>query len=489
MKINKYLNKYDIKINLRNNHKVSKICDNSKDVIYDAVFVAIKGTHNNGIDFIEEAILKGAKTIIYNRNENIEIDKNKYFDINFIECNNPQIELSRLLKLFYKVNKKTKIIGITGTNGKTTVSYGIYNILKKLNYNVLLIGTEGNVYFYNNIETIKETLNTTPSIIEIYHLINKHIFDFVIMEVSSQGLEELRVLGLKFDRIVFTNITQDHLDYHKTIDNYAHAKLNFINYLNEDGILILNKDMEYYETALKRTLNKILTYSAISRNCDLFGEVTDYLVDKMVVDIVYQNTEYEIYSSLLGNFNLYNLLSIYLTLKSLNITDNDMLDSFEKLKPVNGRMNLYYLENAYVVVDFAHTPDGVKQVLEYACAVKKNRIITVLGAGGNKDKIKRPIMGSIACDYSDVVIFTEDNSRNEDVNNIIDDLISKTNKENYYIEVDRQKAIDFAIRIKEENDIILILGKGTEKYIIRDEKIEFSDIEYIQKLGGIRLNG
>ena len=488
MKIKKYLNKYYKNILINNNHEVSLITDNSNYVIENSIFVAIKGYNYNGISFVEEVINKGAKTIIYQNNDLKCFDFMRYPKINFIMVNNTKIELARLLNFFNFKKIKAKIIGITGTNGKTTISTNVYNCLKLLNKSVLLLGTEGNFIFYNNKENFIKTVNTTPSITDIYHLMIKYLFDYIVMEVSSQGIEELRVLGIKYDIIAFSNITQDHLDYHKTIDNYVNSKSKLVYSLKEDGILILNKDMNYFDNISKLVINQIYTYSVTTLDSNCYGKICDNFIDSMEIEINYNGKKYDLITKLLGDFNLENLLSTATILLALEIKIDKVINLLEKLTPVKGRMNLFLLDWSYVIVDFAHTPDGVKQVLNYVNKVKKGRVITILGCGGNKDKVKRPIMGKIATLNSDIVIFTEDNSRNEKTIDIISEMISKVTTKNYYIECDRQKAIDLALSLKEVDDIILLLGKGNESFIIRDEKIAFSDIDYVINLGGVRLN-
>lgn len=488
MKISKYVNKYYPDFLINNDHKISIITDNSKDVINNAVFVAIKGYKINGSLFISEAIDKGARTIIYRKQDLDGVDFSLFPNINFIKVENPKIELARILKMLYYKKIKSKLIAITGTNGKTTVSTSIYQIIKSLYHSVLLIGTEGNYCYDKNQERFTKTINTTPSILNIYKSMIEFNFEYVVMEVSSQGLDELRVLGLEFDIVAFTNITQDHLDYHKTIDNYASSKSKLVYLLKEDGILILNKDMNYYDKVSNLVINKQFYFSTTNTDASVYGKVCDYYIDMMEIALTYKNKKYDLVTKLLGEFNLENLLLIFLIMVKLNFNEKIVIEALEKIVPVKGRMNLYSKDLAYVIIDFAHTPDGVKQVLEYVNNVKKNKIITVIGCGGNKDKLKRPIMGYIASNNSDVVIFTEDNSRDEETIDIINDMIKKLDKDNYYIECDRKKAIDLALSIKEEDDIILLLGKGSEESIIRHEKIPFSDLKYIESLGGVRLN-
>ena len=464
------------------NHKISKITDFVDDVIENSVFVAIKGYNFNGLDYVKEAISKGAKSIIYDQDYCFENN-----NVNFIKVLDSKVELAKLLKIFYRKRKYPKIIAVTGTNGKTSTTNYLYQILRKNNFNTLLIGT-GYVYKYYNLnEYTLKTKNTTLKITNIYELMFEKKYEYIVMEASSQGIEEGRLLGLKFDIICFTNITQDHLDYHLTMDNYVNSKSKIIYSLKENGKLILNYNMSYFNYLKKLSLAKTVTYSVYNDAASFYLEKEDNNLYKINDNI--ENKNFHIKSNLIGSFNLENLLAAFAIFKSLNLNINKFINYTNTIKHVKGRMNLYKLNNFYVLVDFAHTPDGVYRVLEDISKMNYNKIITLIGCGGNKDKEKRPIIGNFATKYSDYVIFTEDNSRNESIEDIVEDIVSEIKTDNYEIIYDRPLAIEKALSTVKDNDIILILGKGSEEYIIKNEIIKHSDIDFIEEKGAIRING
>ncbi len=468
------------------NHKVSCIIENSKEAVENSIFVAINGYRTKGKNFIEEAILKGAKTIIYD-DENVKIIKN----INYVFVKSCKVELARLLKWFYHTRKKPYIIGITGTNGKTTVSTILYEFFKKKNKKVLYIGTS-QIKSFASYEMITKITNTTPSIVTIYQNIYQEIFDYVVMEVSSQGIMEGRVLGIEYDIACFTNITQDHLDYHKNMDNYANAKNRLAIGLKDDGILVLNEEMSYYTMIKESSLAKLVTYSSnhFSNNATYLGRLTNRNLDSMEMVIWEKGNCFTLTTSLIGDFNLENILASFSILRSIGFSKKEVIEFYPQFSSVKGRMNVYKLNKddsiIYLVVDFAHTPEGVKQVLEYFCKVKKKRLFTIIGCGGNRDRDKRPIIGQITTKLSDYTYFTEDNSRLENIKDIINDICTGAYSKNYEIIYQRNKAIDVAINNANNDDIILILGKGSEEYIISKTVKEFSDIQYLEELGAIR---
>ena len=466
------------------NHTVSKIVDNANEVINNSVFVAIKGYKFNGIDFIEKAIKNGAKTIIYDQELTLNLS---YKNINFIKVIDSKVELARLLKKFHSKYKLPKIVAVTGTNGKTSTTNYLYQILKFNNYNTLLIGTSYVYKFFNKNEKLLRTKNTTLKLTEIYKLMTEYKYDYLIMEASSQGIEEGRLLGLEFDVVCFTNITHDHLDYHKTLDNYVNSKSKIIYSLKENGILLLNYEMNYYNYLKKLSLVKTYSYSVYNEDATFFCKKisdTSYVFTSQLLKY-----ELEFKTKLLGSFNIENLLASFSIYKLLTGLDLSFVYFIDRLKMVKGRMNLYKLNDINILIDFAHTPDGVYRVLEDINKMNYQNIITVIGCGGNKDKEKRPIIGNIVTSYSDYVIFTEDNSRTELIENIISDIVKEIKTDNYEIIYDRKNAIDKAISISKANDIILLLGKGSEEYIERDEFIVHSDIDYIENKGAIRING
>lgn len=489
MKLSKYLNKYPYVFDKDYfDHEIEGIYENSKQVTNNSVFVAMNGYKSKGINYIEEAIEKGARTIIL---DDINYYQNDHSNINFLYVKSSKVELARLLKWYYRNYHQPIFIGVTGTNGKTTVTNLVYEFFLRQKKKVIYLGTSIIKSFVLE-EKIQKTMNTTPCITQIYENVYENDYDYVVMEVSSQGICEGRILGIDFDVVCFTNITQDHLDYHRTMDNYASAKARLIEGLNDDAIVILNEEMAYYKTLKELSICKLLTYSknAFSNNATLVGRLITRNIDSMTIAVWENNKIFEMNCRLVGDFNLENILASYLIISSLGYKKEDIINFYPTFKPVRGRMNVYKLKQDLkelsIVVDYAHTPEGLKQVIEYYVQIKTKNLRTIIGCGGERDHEKRPIMGLIATKLSDYTYFTEDNSRNELVNDIIDDICRGAYNKNYEIIYTRERAIDKAIADASDQDIILLLGKGAEEYITSTTKRSFSDLEYIEKLGGKR---
>ncbi len=435
------------------------IQNDSRKVKPGDIFVAIKGIVNDGHDYIDEAIKNGASKIISQRGKNKVKDTKKYLS-------------NYLKKHYYHQIKHLKLIGITGTNGKTTTAFLIYQALNKLDIKCAYIGTLG---FYIN-DTHKKLSNTTPDILELYKLLMKaKDCKYVVLEVSSQGLAYGRVDTLLFDYAIFTNLTQDHLDYHKTMENYCLAKQKLFKQLKKNGLGIVNIDDEY-STYFKT--NNTITYGVNSKDY----KIGKYNIDKKGTTFILNDKEY--YSKLIGKHNIYNLTIVIIILEKLGIDNNQIRSIIKQLNHVDGRMDTINYQDNLIIIDYAHTPDALKKIIN---SVKDfgNNIITIIGCGGNRDKEKRPIMGKIAVKYSDYVIFTSDNPRLEDPSRILSDITSKLDTKNYEIEENRQKSIEKGIQRLEKNDILLILGKGCEDYqIIGTQKYHFNDKEEVLKIIG-----
>ena len=404
---------------------------NSKKVNKGDIFVALKGINDDGHNYINEAISRGASKIIDTNGE-------EYID-NYI--NNNYVDIS--------------IIGVTGTNGKTTTCYLLYQLLNKLNIKCAYIGTIGYI-----VDDIKEELdNTTPSKIDTYNLLNKSKklgCKYVVMEISSQALDQDRVNFIKLDYIIYTNITRDHLDYHKTMNNYIKSKLKILDLLKDNGVIIVNND-DKYSNLFK--VNNYKTYGIINNS--------DYMLD----DYKY---------NLIGEFNKYNLLASISVLYNMGYTYNDLYNIVSTLKEPKGRMEVVEYNSNKIIIDYAHTPDALENVLNTVNNIKHNRIITIIGCGGNRDKGKRNIMGNISTKLSDYVIFTSDNPRYEEELEIINDIIKTLDIDNYEIESNREKAIKKGIQLLSNNDILMVLGKGHENYqIIKNNKLFFDDKQVI----------
>lgn len=441
---------------------------NSKLIKEGQIFIAIKGHTVDGHDYIEEAIKNGASKIICEK----EIKSSIPYEL----VNDTKEYLKNVLVQEYsEIVNKLKIIGVTGTNGKTTSCYLTYQMLQKLGKNVAYLGTIG--YFQN--EKYVELNNTTPDILTLYKLLLDAVdnnVEYLVMEVSSHALSFERIAGLKFVCGAFTNLTEDHLDYHKTMEAYLSEKLKLINYLNDDATMIINSDDEAGEKF--RTFKNYKTYGL---NGDYKIEKYNILPDHTDLEFSYNNETYQVTTNLTSKFNIYNYLTCISILNSLGFNILDIIKITKDVYPPKGRCETYKVGKGYAVVDYAHTPDAVLKVILAYTELKKNRVITIVGCGGDRDPIKRPIMGNIATKLSDYVIFTNDNPRTEDPKKIMEDIIKDNHSTNYEIIYDRKNAIIKGIDMMENEDILLVLGKGHEDYqIIGHEKIHLDDAEIIK---------
>ncbi len=444
---------------------------NSKLVTSGQIFVALKGHTVDGHDYIEEAIKNGASKVVGEKDLKLDVPYEK------VEDTNAYLK-EHLVQEYSDIINKLKIIGVTGTNGKTTSCYLIYQMLKKLGKKVAYLGTIG---FYYQDEKI-ELNNTTPDILTLYKLVTKVTLDgaeYLVMEVSSHALSFERLAGFKLTRAAFTNLTEDHLDYHKTMAAYLNEKLKIINYLKDDGMILLNSDDEAHEK-----FKKFKNYQTFGLNGNYQINHFDIKPDHTDLEFTYEDKKYQVTTNLTSKFNVYNYLTALSILHSLDFSIEDIIKVTKDVYPPKGRCETYQVGLGYAVVDYAHTPDAVEKVILAYTEIKKNRIITIIGCGGDRDPIKRPIMGNIATKYSDYVIFTNDNPRNEDPKKIMQDITKDNHSDNYEIIYDRKEAIYKGIAMLEKDDILLVLGKGHEDYqIIGHEKIHLDDAEIIQSYG------
>lgn len=433
-------------------------------------FVAIQGNTVDGHDFIEKAIENGATKII--------VEKDVKCSVETLKVNSTKEYLrNELVSRYSEDINKMNIIGVTGTNGKTTTCYLTYQMLNKLGHKAAYIGTIG--FYY---EGHKEELpNTTPEILTIYKLMleaRQNNCEYVVMEVSSHSLEELRIAGIKLAAGGFTNLTQDHLDFHKSMDNYLNAKLKIINYLKDGASLIVNNDDPYAESFIN-SYNNVITLGYKS-NSNILIKNVDYSASSTKIEFTDDGADKIVTTNLISKFNVYNYLTCYAILKSIGIDSEEIINITKDVKAPKGRCEIIKLNNFTAVIDYAHTPDAVEKVITSFLELKHNRIITIVGCGGDRDPVKRPIMGTIACKLSNYVIFTNDNPRTEDPKKIMDDITKPLEYSNFEVIFDRKEAIYKALNISEKDDIILILGKGHEDYqIIGTEKIHSDDFEFV----------
>ena len=441
---------------------------NSKDVRKNDTFLAIKGINKDGHDYIEDAIKNGATKVI--------CEKGSY-SVNTIKVNDTTKYLEDYLKEnYYDKISDLILIGITGTSGKTTTSFLVYQMLKHLKQKVAYIGTIG---FYMD-KFVKKLDNTTPNIYELYDLLltcKENNIKYVVMEVSSHSLSLGRLNTLLFDEVAFTNLSKEHLDYHKTMKEYAKCKKELFNKLRNKRVSIINKDNKYYKNfALEKNNNIFIGQS----DADLLINNIEVSSNYTKFDIEYKNKNYNLNINLVGKYNVYNYLTALLLVNNLGFDIDKIIKYNDKLISPVGRMELIKYKNNSIYIDYAHKPDAVLKVLEVANTIKNNKIITIIGCGGNRDKTKRPLMAETSCKNSDYVIFTNDNPRNEDEKDIISDMTKNLKYTNYEIVYDRREAIHRGVDLLNNEDILMILGKGHEDYqIIKDKHIHFSDKEEV----------
>ena len=440
----------------------------SRKVVDGDTFIALKNINRDGHNYISDAIKNGAKKIIcehgnYDVETVIVPDTRKYLE-------------EYLYNKYYSSISKMKLIGITGTNGKTTTCFLIYQILNDLGIKCAYIGTIG--FYYGNVK--RELNNTTPDIDILYNMLMEayeNDCQYVVMEVSSHALSLNRINGLLYDAVAFTNLTQDHLDFHKSFEEYRKAKEKLFSLTRNKKIAVINGDDPNYQYFVHKENNNILISS---KSGDVL--ITDTTFTNLGTDFSfsYQNKLYRTHINMVGRYNIYNYLTALIILVNLGIDINKILHLNESLSAPLGRMEMIKYHTNSIFVDYAHTPDAMENVLKTSLEFKKGKIITIIGCGGDRDKTKRPIMAHIAEEYSDWVIYTDDNPRTEDEKAIIKDMLEGAKQNNHEVIYNRRDAIIKGISLLKENDILLILGKGHEDYqIIGTVKHHFSDKEIV----------
>lgn len=448
-----------------------KYAIDSRKVKPGQIFVAIKGHTVDGHDYISDAINHGAIKIIAEKNVSSSVP------VEIVESTEEYLK-KELKKEYADTINKLKIIGITGTNGKTTTAYLTYQFLNKLGNKTAYLGTIG---FKLPDEEIG-TENTTPDILSIYtlllHAIEKEC-KTVVMEISSHALSYERIYGLHIDIAAFTNLTEDHLDYHKTMENYLNAKLKIIDYLPENGKLIVNTDDEYGQKFLDK-FGKGITIGC-NKTCNYFIKKADITPAETKIAFVHDDTTYNVTTNLTSKFNVYNYITSLAIVHEMGYSYEEIINITKDIKAPKGRCETHKVNKGYAVIDYAHTPDAVLKVVSAYNELKKGRVITIVGCGGDRDPIKRPIMGEIATRLSDYTILTSDNPRTEDPQKIMDDILKGVSTNNYEVELDRKTAIKKGIEMLQPEDILLILGKGHEDYqIIGHTKIHLDDAEEVE---------
>lgn len=444
---------------------------NSRLIKPGQTFVAIKGYTVDGHDYIEDAIKNGATAVIAQKEVKCDVP------VTVVE-NSARYYQKLLVKEYKDEFKDLKLIGITGTNGKTTSAYLTYQMLLDLGKKAAYIGTIG----FMCGDYFKELPNTSPEILTTYKLLEKAKemeCEYVVMEVSNFALDQKRIEGLEFVAGAFTNLTEDHLDYHKTMENYLKAKLLLTDYIKKDGVLLVNKDDEASKKFIERFKNT-KTFGYGNADYDILSD--DIYPDHTDIIFKVNEKEYKVTTNLTSKFNVYNYFTMFSILHELGFEINELIEKTKDLKAPKGRCETYKVKDGFAVVDYAHTPDAVLKTVTAYKELAKARVITLVGCGGDRDPMKRPIMGEIASNYSDYVIFTNDNPRTEDPENIMKDILKGVKKDNYEVCLDRREAIKKALDMIQKDDIVLLLGKGHEDYqILGHTKVHLDDSEEILK--------
>ncbi len=458
---------------------ISRIQINSNKVLPGDLFIAVSGKHYDGHDFIKEAILKGASAVITN-GRNINIDP-----IPQIKVANPRKAISHVSsKLYNCPSKDLIVIGITGTNGKTTNAYLITSALNEAGYKAAQIGTTGIIAKeFNEQKTL-----TTPDAIslqKIFFKLKNSGYTHVVMEVSSHALDQYRVADIKFNYGIFTNLTPEHLDYHTTMEAYYQAKSRLFKMLTIDGVAVINGSDLNGKRLASETVAPVLFFSKGNGDTIHFSNSVSTL-NGIKGTIKAGDFEYDIKSNLIGDFNKENILSSVSVLHGLGLEKEKISQGINSCKSVPGRLEIFNLPNGVkAILDYAHTPDAYEKVLGTIKELtnKNNDIYAIFGAGGERDSNKRPEMARIAEIFCTKCFITPDNPRNEDINKINKEIISGFTKNCFQIFDDRKDSIYTAFNLAKKNDIIVILGKGREEYQeIKGKKLFHSDYEIIRGL-------
>lgn len=442
------------------NVAIDSITMDSRRVGNFSLFVAIKGTQTDGHEYIAQAVEKGAVAVICQ-----EIPKNRFEKATYVSVSDPAEALGIVASNFYgNPSSELKLVGVTGTNGKTTVATLLYELFTLSGKKCGLISTVRNRIAGED----QPATHTTPDAISINRLMAEMLkkgCTHCFMEVSSIAVDQKRVFGLDFDGAVFTNLTHDHLDYHLTFDNYLKAKKTFFDNLRPSAFALVNVDDRHARVMLQNSKAKKLTYS-LTTMADYKAKIIERDIRGMLLNI----NNREVWTKLTGVFNASNLLAVYGVARELGMESVQVLTTISNLEPVEGRFNTVTSKNRITgIVDYAHTPDALENILNAIREVisPKTKVITVVGCGGDRDATKRPVMGKIACRLSDRAIFTSDNPRSEDPVVIIkamqDDLTAMEKSKMLAI-TDREEAIKTAVALAGEGDVILVAGKGHEKY-------------------------
>ena len=453
--------------------EISGITCDSRKVQPGWLFACINGPERDGHDYAKSAVENGAAAIL--------CEKDLGLDCQIIVENTKHTYPQICEKWYGEAAKKLKIIGVTGTNGKTSITYLVKNMLESMGHKCGLIGTIQNICG----DKVFEAKNTTPSIEDLHYYFSVMVqegCDYCVMEVSSHALDQERVYGIDFETAIFTNLTQDHLDYHKTMENYLAAKKKlFYNCKNA----VINLDDQYAETLMDGLKCNILTYSINNHSADYQAKNIRYHSAGNDFEFLDGSELCRVKLKIPGKFSVYNALAVAVCGITLGFSGTDVANSLSHADGIKGRAEIVPTGKNYtVIIDYAHTPDGLANILHTFKDCPKNRLVVLFGCGGDRDKTKRPIMGEIAVRLADFVIVTSDNPRTEDPGEIIKDILSgmKKTATPYKVIENRKDAIKYALKTAQADDIIVLAGKGHETYqILNTGKIHFDEREVINE--------
>ena len=459
--------------------EISAVEFDSRKIQSNSLFVALSGTQVDGHDFISKSIDSGAIAIVCEKKP-AELNP----EVTYVVVENSSIALGIIASNLYgNPTEKLKLIGITGTNGKTTTATLTYHLLEALGYPTILVSTIRILIHGKEIPSS----HTTPDILTLNKIFSEAVesgCEFAVMEVSSHGIHQNRIAGLHFQLGVFTNITHDHLDYHQTFAEYIKAKKQFFDQLPKSSMALTNIDDKNGIVMLQNSPAKRYSY-ALKTDADFKAKILENQFEGMLLLLDGK----EFWTPLIGQFNAYNLLAVYSIARLFNFEQEEILTQLSTLKNVDGRFQSFISEGGIVaIVDYAHTPDALENVLNTIQNIRtrNEKLITVVGCGGDRDKTKRPEMAKIASSESDLAIFTSDNPRSEDPEVILEEMEAGVEPQNYKKTLkitDRKEAIKTALKLAEKNDIILIAGKGHETYQeIKGVKHHFDDMEITKEL-------
>ncbi|MBL8013604.1 MAG: UDP-N-acetylmuramoyl-L-alanyl-D-glutamate--2,6-diaminopimelate ligase [Candidatus Omnitrophica bacterium] len=456
-------------------------CD-SRDIAPQSIFVALSGMKYRGNDFIHDAVSGGAVVIVRAIGDEISESLALPAHVLVLDVEDPKKFLYFVAEKFYgSPSQKVKVFGVTGTNGKTTITYLLESIALAGQKKCAVIGTIN----YRVGREILPSKNTTPSLLDnqkfLHRLAADHI-EYSFMEVSSHALIQGRVDLINFRVAVFTNLTGDHLDYHKTMEEYFRAKSLLFKNLSRESIAVINCDDPYGQQMMAVTPARIFTYG-LSLNARIRAKNIEFSFDGSSMDIETPAGPFQLKTALIGMHNVYNILAAVGAGLAEGIQLDIICEGLKKIKCIPGRLEKVSSNRGFFIfIDYAHTEDGLRNVLQALRATGKSRIITVFGCGGDRDKTKRPKMGRIAGEFSDVSIVTTDNPRSEDPQRIIDEIIAGFQKNNYECIIERTQAIRRALTLAEPGDVVLIAGKGHETYqIFKDHTIEYDERQVIKE--------